>query len=203
VLIPNNGEGIDASIMFAIIIAGSALIFVGGKSTEPITIRSKGLWDANVLNISSLAKSSDVIVIGEVKEILTSRWTTKDGKRPVKIDDERIYTDVIIKVEEYLKNPQPTKEITVRTLGGKVGKDSMIVEDEAEFEPNEKVLLFLTTEDPFTKNIGRQHFRVTGWMHGKFKIVNDQAIRPKLPKEHQSIPLQKLLTVIQESLGAQ
>ncbi|TFG74146.1 MAG: hypothetical protein E4H21_11350 [Thermodesulfobacteriales bacterium] len=196
----SNKKILYASTLLAIIIiVGGIAIFVSGKNTEPITIHSEGLWDVNVLNTTNLVKGSDVIVIGEVKEILPSRWTTTDGKRPVKIDDERIYTDFIIRVDEYLKNPQSTKEITVRTLGGKVDDDSMIVEDEAEFKPNEKVLLFLTTEDPFTKNIGSEHLRVTGWVHGKFTIINDQAIRPKLPQEHRNIPLQELIKSVNES----
>jgi len=186
-----------AVTVLAVIVIVGAIIFVGEKNIEPTIIKSEGLWDVDVLNISNQAKGSDVIVMGEVKEILPSRWTTADGKRPEKIDGELIYTDVIIEVEKYFKNPQPTKEITVRTLGGTVDKDLMIAEDEAEFEPNERVLLFLTSEDPFTNNIGGQHFRVKGWMHGKFTITNNQAIRPKLPQEYRNIPLQELLKMMQ------
>lgn len=170
-----------------------------GKATEPIAIHSEGQWDARVLNNSYLANKSDVIVIGEVKEILPGKWTTADGERPAIVNDERIYTDVIVGVEEYFKNPQPSKEITVRVMGGKVGEDPILVEDEAEFEPGEKVLLFLTTEDPFTGNFGGEHFRVTSWVHGKFKVVGDRAIRPKLTEEYQNISLQELLKTIKES----
>jgi hypothetical protein len=84
-----------------------------------------------------------------------------------------IYTDVIIGVGEYLKNAQLSEEITARVIGGRVSEYTIIVEDGAEFEPGEKVLLFLTTKDPFTENPGQEHFSVTGWICGKFKIVND------------------------------
>jgi hypothetical protein len=194
-----NKKLLYSAIILSLIIVAGIVIFTVKMNAEPITISSEGLWDAQVLNISYLSKGSDIIVLGEVKEILPSRWTTADGKRPLTIDDERIYTDVIIKIDEYLKNPQSAKEITVRTLGGTVGEVTMKNEDEAEFEPNEKVLLLLTTEDPFSKDIGGQHYRVTGWMHGKFKIINDHAIRPKLPKEHQDLPLQEVLKKIQEN----
>ncbi|MCX9011100.1 MAG: hypothetical protein OIN66_08255 [Candidatus Methanoperedens sp.] len=190
----------NKSILYACAVLGIiVLIGVVGVMMTPINVTSEGLWGAEMLNISYLAKGSDVIVMGEVKEILPSRWTTTDGKRPIILDRERIYTDTIIKVDDYLMNPQPSKEIIVRTLGGTVGNDRMIDFDEAEFEPNEKVLLLLTTEDPFSKDIGGQHYRVIGWMHGKFKITNDRAIRPKLPKEHQDLPLQEVLKRIQES----
>lgn len=194
-----NKKTLYIAIVLSLIMVTSTAIFVSKMNTEPITISSEGLWDSQVLNISYLAKGSDVIVIGEVKEILPSRWTTADGKKPLVIDDERIYTDITIKVYEYIKNPQSTKDITVRTLGGTVGEISMVNDDEAEFEPNEKVLLLLTTEDPFSKDIGGQHYRVIGWMHGKFKITNSHAIRPKLPKEYQDLPLEEVLNKIQES----
>jgi hypothetical protein len=157
------------------------------------------MWDPIVLNNSYLAQESDVIVIGEVEEILPSRWTTEDGKKPVNFDDERIYTDVVIEVNEYLKNPQPTEEITVRTMKGEIGYDRIIYEDEAEFEHGEKVLLFLTLKDPDTKNIGGEHFRVRGMVHGKFTIVDGQAIRPEVIECYRTIPLQELLETIEES----
>ncbi len=64
----------------------------------------------------------------------------------------------------------------------------------------EKVLLFLTKEDPFTNNSDGNHYRVTGWKFGKFSITNDnQALRPGVPAEYQKIPLGELLN----SIGAQ
>ncbi len=194
-----NTKNILVGTLFLFFVVGGILTFMDGKAAEPITIYSKGQWDSRVLNNSYLANKSDVIVIGEVKEILPGKWTTANGKKPAIVDDERIYTDVIIGVEEYLKNPQPSEEITVRVMGGKVGEDRVLVTDEAEFELGEKVLLFLTTEDPFTKNLGGEHFRVTSWAHGKFKIVDDRAIRPKVMEEHQNISLQELREVIQEN----
>ncbi|AKB19217.1 MULTISPECIES: hypothetical protein [unclassified Methanosarcina] len=194
-----NTKNTLVGILFLFFVVGGALTFMDGKAADPVTIYSEGQWDARVLNNSYLANKSDVIVIGEVKEILSGKWTTVDGKRPTIVYDERIYTDVIIGVEEYLKNPQPSEEITVRVMGGKVGEDRVIVTDEAEFEPGKKVLLFLTTEDPFTKNLGGEHFRVTSWAHGKFEIVDDHAIRPKVMEEYQNISLRELREVIQES----
>ncbi|WP_440947841.1 hypothetical protein ACSAZL_06220 [Methanosarcina sp. T3] len=194
-----NTKNILAGTLFLFFVAGGILTFMDGKAAEPVTIYSEGQWDSRVLNNSYLANKSDVIVIGEVKEILPGKWTTANGKKPIIVDDERIYTDVIIGVEEYLKNPQLSEEITVRVMGGEVGEDRVIVTDEAEFEPGEKVLLFLTREDPFTEKLGGEHFRVTSWAHGKFKIVDDHAIRPKVMEGYRNISLQELREVIQES----
>lgn len=180
------------------LIAGIALIPSGNSANTPITIKSANLWDSNVLNVSYLAKSSDTIAMGTVKEVLPGKWNTPDGKRPTELKNEIIYTDVIIDVGQYLKNPQASKNLTVRVLGGTVGIDSMTAEDEPKFEPNEKVILFLTREDTITGNIGGQHLRVQGGIHGKFTITADQqAVRPDLPQEYRSMPLQELLKKIQ------
>jgi len=196
----SNKKIFHAGTLLAFIIVGGAAIFVAVIYTLPLTTQSAGIMNPIVLNNSYLAQNSDVIVIGEVKEILPSRWTTEDGKKPINFYDERIYTDVIIEVNEYLKNPQPTEEITVRTMGGKIGYDRIISEDEAEFEPDEKVLLFLTTHDPYTENIGSEHFRVRGRMYGKFTIEDGQAIRPEVIIEgHRTIPLQELLGTIEKN----
>jgi len=195
----NNKKIFYASALLAFLIVGGAAIFIAVIYTLPLTMESAGIMDPIVLNNSYLAQESDVIVIGEVKEILPSRWTTEDGKKSVNFYDERIYTDVIIEVGEYLKNPQPTEEITVRTMGGKVGNDRIIYEDEAEFEPDEKVLLFLTKEEPYTANLGSEHFRVRGLMHGKFTIEDGQAIRPEAIEGYRTIPLQELLETIEKS----
>lgn len=37
------------------------------------------------------------------------------------------------------------------------------------------------------------------WTYGKFKIVDDRTVRPKVMEEYQSISLQESLKVIQES----
>ncbi|HZK61195.1 MAG TPA: hypothetical protein VFC41_03910, partial [Anaerovoracaceae bacterium] len=111
-----------------------------------------------------------------------------------------IYTDVLIKVDKKIKNNLIPSVIIVRTLGGQVGEEKMIEQDDAKFELGENVFLFLTKEDPFTDNSVGTHYRVTGWKFGKFSVTKDnQAIRLDLPKEHQKIALEEL----SNSIGAQ
>jgi hypothetical protein len=74
------------------------------------------------LTHEDLSNYSDKIVIGTVKEMLPSRWNTIDGKEP-DVDAESgsfnlIYTDFIVSVDKYLKNPSSSKEIIVRLEGG-------------------------------------------------------------------------------------
>jgi hypothetical protein len=165
---------------------------------QPVQISSSGIWGPEVLNVSYLAEKSDTIQIGKVIEILPSKWNTPDGKRPQILADEIIYTDAVIEVERYLKNPQSKSKIVVRTLGGTVGSDSMAVEDEASFKAGERVFVFLTKDDPFTLGIQPEHYRVVGWIHGKFRIEDGQAVREKLPPEYQQVPLKDLERMAQE-----
>lgn len=135
-------------------------------------------------NHTELNKRSDTIVIGTVKEILPSKWNTVDGKKPgedIKFgSDDVIYTDIIVSVDEYVKNPLSSKEVRVRVEGGKVGNDNLVVEYEPTFQPSEKVLLYLMKDDsPSTKNVSPDHFIVTGCLQGKFTLTDDgKAVRP-------------------------
>ncbi|AAM06318.1 hypothetical protein [Methanosarcina acetivorans] len=91
----------------------------------------------------------DTIVIGTVKEILLSRWNTADGKQPLKLlnkfeyPDDIIYTDIVISVDEYLKNPSSSGELIVRVTGGTAGDFRMTTDADPSFSTGEKVLLFL------------------------------------------------------------
>lgn len=150
-------------------------------------------------NHTQLNKRSDTIVIGTVKEILPSKWNTVDGKKSspdVNFSlDNTIYTDIIINVDEYVKNPLSSKEVRVRVEGGTVGDDTLLVEYEPNFQVDEKVLLYLMRDDnPYTKDISPEHLIVTGALQGKFTLTDDgKAVRPD-----ETTTLDELLNTIKE-----
>lgn len=131
-------------------------------------------------SLDKLLSKADSIVVGEVIEILQSKWNTIDGKKPENRSDQSyyIYTDNRIKVGEYLKNPLSMETVTVRVLGGIVGQDKMVVEDQPFFSVNENVLVFLKKDDDArTKDVGGQHYVTVGAMQGKISILqNNEAI---------------------------
>lgn len=146
-----------------------------------------------------LSKNSDVIVMGTVKEILPSRWNSVDGKRPDKVVEfgpyDLIYTDIVISVDKYVKNPLSSEDVIVR-VGGTVGNDSMAVEDEPSFKTGEKVLLYLTKDtSPGTKDIGPEHFKVTGYIQGKFALTDDGRA---IGWNNESVSQEELLRTIKE-----
>ncbi|AKB78093.1 hypothetical protein MSHOH_1610 [Methanosarcina horonobensis HB-1 = JCM 15518] len=165
---------------------------------KPINIPVSGLLQK--YTYTDLNNLSDTVVIGTVKEILPPKWNAVDGKRPNKsrseiILENVIYTDIIINVDKYVKNPLSSNELTVRATGGTVGNDSMSADHEPSFKTGEKVLLYLIEDtDPQIKNIGPKHFTVTGYKQGKFTLTDDgQAIG-----SDETISQEELLSTIKE-----
>ncbi|WP_445475933.1 hypothetical protein ACT9XH_04160 [Methanococcoides methylutens] len=160
---------------------------VNESATEPTGDQASANSDKVTLSVSSsleyvspeeMSSMSDVILMGTVKKVLPSEWNTEDGERPTddiyELEWYDIYTDVVITVDEYLKNPLPEKEVIVRTLGGEKDIISIDVEDEPSFTPGEKVFLYLKNDTwPRTMDHGPEHFVVTGVSQGKFTLTDD------------------------------
>ncbi|AAM07816.1 TPA: hypothetical protein HA338_01990 [Methanosarcina acetivorans] len=153
------------------------------------------------LSPDELAKNSDLVLIGSVKEILPARWNTPDGGQPKNVmedldSNEVIYRDVVISVDEYLKNPLSSNEVVVRVLGGTAGNLTMDVEDEPSFEPGEDVLLYLVDDThQATKNLGLEHFVVCGCFQGKFSLTEDG----KAVSKGETVELEEMLRLINAS----
>jgi hypothetical protein len=108
------------------------------------------------ISVEDLTKESDVIAIGDVKEVESSwnLWKTM------------IYTHSTLSVEEYVKGGEGAETLTIITEGGTVGESFEWVEDVPVFTKNETVLVFL-------KRAG-QEFSVVGWAQGKYIVENGE-----------------------------
>lgn len=149
-----------------------------------------------------LRDHSDTIVIGKVKEILPPRWNTANGKQPIKLlnkleyPDDIIYTDIVISVDEYLKNPLSSRELVVRVTGGTIGYFSMTTDADPSFNTGEKVLIYLSKDErPSTKDIGPEHFIVTDYYRGKYTLTEDG----KAITSDETITLEELLNTINQT----
>lgn len=173
-----------------LLILSAIIVIAGGLATWYIISQPKTITVSGILvtmDVPELTKNSDTIVMGTVKKRLPSRWDRSDPEEPV------IYTDVIIEIEEYLKNPLDQREVTIQLLGGKVGNVNMEAMDEATLNLGEKVLLFL-------KKNKEGNFVVLGAMQGKYTI--DEATGMAVNEDTaRNLPIKQLKTQIEEAMG--
>lgn len=117
------------------------------------------LWTQEAGELPFQVNHSDRIVIGTVKSLNPSFE----------------FTDVTISVEEWLKNPLPRNEITVRTEQG----TNAYTEGAANFSLSEKVLLMLKDEDA-----EKGRFRLLNMELGKHNVSD----RATVVKEIAALP---------------
>lgn len=115
------------------------------------------LWDPEAREIPFQVNNSDRIIIGTVKELRPSFE----------------YTDVIISVDEWLKNPLPRNEITVRTERGTVA----LTVGAANFSVGEKVLLMLNDD-----NIEKGRFKMAFMELGKHPVSDRDGVEATIIK---------------------
>ena len=143
-----------------------------GVSSSTSTILEK-------YDLKQLVSMSDNIIIGEVSEVMSSRWNTPDGKRPAIDNNDTtllIYTDANIKIEESLKGSS-NPDIVVRILGGIVEPHGQSSEDQPSYITKEKVLVFLKRDnDPRTKDVGGEHMTTAGLIQGKIPILQNNDV---------------------------
>jgi hypothetical protein len=139
------------------------LLLSGFKSTSlSQTIQS---------DIQSLSKGADVILTGKVTK-QNSSWNK---------DKTRIYTDVTLEVEEYLKGNNGNKTLVVSTPGGEVGEVGEIYSHMPKFNNEEEVLLFVK------KDKKELSYKVVNGEEGKIALYTDKNTGEKVTSSNRKI----------------
>lgn len=149
------------------------------------------------MDLPTLTKESDVIVLGTVEKVLPAMekeikivvgeeaaeearrrgeedfTIVEDKKAAEEIKKEgkllrRVYTDKVVKVDEYIRNPQTQKEIIVREEGGKIGNKTWLIAGQTPLKVGDRVILFLS------KTSGA--YSIIGGPQGKYYVQGDRAI---------------------------
>lgn len=127
---------------------------------------------------SRLESRAELVVSGKITKINNSKWSNPDKKLGKQLRND-IVTDVSILVNETYKGTS-SKEITVRTKKGKIGKTTHQNSSDADFIVGEDVLLFLMKDDDMTSATPEDYYVLTGLHQGKFvKNSNGDYISPK------------------------
>ena len=139
------------------------LLFCGFKSTSlSQTIQS---------DIQSLSKEADVILTGKVTK-QNSSWNK---------DKTRIYTDVSVEVDEYLKGNSSNKTLVVTTPGGEVGEVGELYTHMPRFSKDEEVLLFVKKD---TKDM---NYKVLNGEDGKMTLYTDKKTGEKVTSSNKKV----------------
>lgn len=92
------------------------------------------LEQPNASTAKRLYDTADVVATGRI------------ANSSVTINDSKIWTYMEVQVEDYMKNPQISQNLTIKSMGGTVGNISSVEEDSPLFKVGDKVLLFLNKE---------------------------------------------------------
>jgi hypothetical protein len=122
-------------------------------------------------DIQSLSKGADVILTGKVTK-QNSSWNK---------DKTRIYTDVSVEVDEYLKGNSSNKTIVVTTPGGEVGEVGELYTHMPRFSKDEEVLLFVKKD---TKDMS---YKVLNGEDGKMTLYTDKKTGEKVTSSNKNI----------------
>jgi hypothetical protein len=143
------------------------LLISGYKSTSlSQTIQS---------DIQSLTKGAEVILTGKVTK-QNSSWNK---------DKTRIYTDVSVEVDEYLKGNSSNKTIVVTTPGGEVGEVGEIYSHMPKFKNEEEVLLFVK------KDKENMSYKVVNGEEGKIALYTDKKTGEKVTSSNKKVSMLK------------
>ncbi|MEO3944147.1 hypothetical protein [Gorillibacterium sp. CAU 1737] len=153
------------------------------------------------LDTSILSSDSDLIVRGQVKEIMDAEWNTIDKKAPIEPSGfDVVYTDVKVGVKEVIKGSSDN-EIVVRVYAGKASEGVEVINDgESSFENGEEIILFLIPDrTPFNKENEHGHYRVMGGYQGKYLIEGQTGLSKQVTNQFENKNLNYLLQEIENS----
>ena len=122
-------------------------------------------------DIKDLSIGADVILTGKVTK-QNSSWNK---------DKTRIYTDVTLEVEEYLKGNNNNKTLVVTTPGGEVGDVGELYTHMPRFSADEEVLLFVK------KDSKDMSYKVLNGEEGKIALYTDKKTGEKVTTSNKKV----------------
>ena len=133
-------------------------------------------------SLDDMIKEADLIVIGEVKTTLPSRWNGPNGNDPKNASPEEIsrarglFTDSLISINQILKGDVKQAVVRVRSFTGETENVRWVNDSEPSYVVEKTYLLFLAKDSGATAKIDAGDYVSVGAYQGVFEIVNDKAI---------------------------
>ena len=131
-------------------------------------IHSEGHSQSIQSEIKNLSEGADMIVTGKVVN-QKSEWSS---------DKSKIYTNVTIQVDEFLKGSNNQNKIVIKNLGGEVGNVGETYSHVPTFQDDEDVLLFVK------KSTKDESLRVFEGDEGKLTLYKDKKTGEKVTSKN-------------------
>ena len=131
-------------------------------------IHSEGYSQSIQSEIKNLSEGADMIVTGKVVG-QKSEWSS---------DKSKIYTNVTIQVDEFLKGSNNQNRIVIKNLGGEVGNVGETYSHVPTFQDDEDVLLFVK------KSTKDESLRVFEGDEGKLTLYKDKKTGEKVTSKN-------------------
>ncbi|MDI6816061.1 MAG: hypothetical protein QME41_02565 [Actinomycetota bacterium] len=123
-------------------------------------VKLQASWAKGYLSIDELYQDADLVVEGMVV-----------AKEPTRKIDDLLFTDKKVRISKVFKNTTAVKknEIYVRQTGGRFDDVEYVIEDEVQYEPDKRYILFLRLAD-------NGLFVALNGPQAQFLIQNDRAV---------------------------
>ena len=131
-------------------------------------IHSEGHSQSIQSEIKNLSEGADMIVTGKVVN-QKSEWSS---------DKSKIYTNVTIQVDEFLKGSNNQNKIVIKNLGGEVGNVGETYSHVPTFQDDEDVLLFVK------KSTKDESLRVFEGDEGKLTLYKNKKTGEKVTSKN-------------------
>jgi hypothetical protein len=106
------------------------------------------------LDIEQMSEIAAVVTVGEVERVQAS-WND---------DHTKIYTRITVRTTEVLKGGRDLESVTLKLIGGRVGEAIARLPGTPEFEPGQRVLMFLEPRED------RDGYLLIGMFQGLYRL---------------------------------
>ncbi len=155
-------------------------IFQKESKKEPVVLASS--MSFRQLSIDNKIKEAEVIVIGEVKTILPSRWNAPGGNDSKKASPNEVsqagglFTDSIITIDQILKGNVIEPVVRVRSYIGEIETVRWINKSQPSFVKKRTYLLFLEKDIGPTAKVDPGDYVSVNANTAVYEIVDGKAI---------------------------
>ena len=177
-----NKKILIAALVFLVGLAITSSLLLGtGIQNKPVTITLNA--SLGEMTIDDKIEEAELIVVGEVKEILPSKWKSVNQQIPERLTPQQIiesnlsiFTDSLISINQILKGGSKEPVVRVRSFAGEINQAHFVSSSEPAYKMGQTYLLFLHKDNGPTQIVDPGDYIAVNAINGVYNIVGDKAI---------------------------